>query len=197
MITSEILARVGWYCLRSRARGEQVAAAALTQRVGVEVFAPRIRTPRSGPAGRCAASAEPLFPGYLFARFQYPHQLRHVISCRGVAGLVQFGGEPPVVADGVIEFLRAQVRGFVGPAATPVLEEGTWVKVVSGSFRNVEGRVLPSSHRTDRVRLLLSLLGREVQVSVLAEQVVPHAARFAAGCPPGLRAGCEHAAPFA
>jgi len=172
MNASETNSRPGWYCLRTQPRREFSAAHNLRQRVGVEVFAPRIRVQRTSRAGFASALAEALFPGYLFARFTYPQQLRHVVSTSGVTGIVSFGAQPPAVADGVIDFLRSQIRLAEGEPTEPVFSEGTWVRIVGGCFREVEGRVLSSDNRTDRVRVLLSLLGRDIQVSVMAQQLV-------------------------
>jgi Transcription antiterminator len=172
MHASETTSRSSWYCLRTQPRREFIAAHNLRQRVGVEVFAPRIRVRRSTRSGLVSALAEALFPGYLFARFDYPRQLRHVVSTSGVTGIVAFGAQPPVVADGVIEFLRAQIRRAEEESGEPVFGEGAWVRIVGGCFRDIEGRVLSSDSRTERVRVLLSLLGRDVQVSVLAQQLV-------------------------
>lgn len=159
---------VGWFCLRTQPRREQAAAFNLRHRVGVDVFAPRILVRQRPRGGVMVALAEALFPGYVFARFDYSQQLRHVVSTQGVTGIVRVGGNAPAVADGVIDFLRTQVRlaSEAGPA--PVFEAGAWVKIVAGCFRNVEGRVLSFDSRTERARLLLSLLGREIQVSVPA-----------------------------
>ncbi len=169
MNSPETISRVGWYCLRTQSRREFVAALNLHRRVGVDVFAPRIRVRRSGVV---SALAEALFPGYLFARFEYPQQLRHVVSTTGVTGVVSFGAEPPVVADRVIEFLRSHVRLNDADKGQPIFTEGTWVRIVGGCFRDVEGRVLSFDTRTERVRVLLTLLGRDVQVSVMAQHLV-------------------------
>ncbi len=168
-------APLSWFCLRSEAKREHVAAANLTTRVSVEVFAPRIRAAHTTRLGASATTTEALFPGYLFARFAYPHQVRHVVSTTGVSGIVTFGGRPPVVADEVIEHLRREVCLAQGARVAPVLEEGTWVRILSGCFQYIEGRVVHFDPRSDRVRLLLALLGSEVQVSVPSRHVAPTA----------------------
>lgn len=172
MNSPETISRTGWYCLRTQPRREFVAALNLHGRVGVDVFAPRIRVRRSARGGAVSALAEALFPGYLFARFEYPQQLRHVVSTTGVTGVVSFGAQPPVVADRVIEFLRSHVRLHDTDQGQPIFTEGTWVRIVGGCFRDVEGRVLSFDSRTERVRVLLTLLGRDVQVSVMARQLI-------------------------
>lgn len=162
---------LNWFCLRSQAKREHIAAANLHDRVSIEVFAPRIRTMHSTRRGLILNATEALFPGYLFARFAYPAQVRHVISTSGVTGIVAFGGQPPPVADHVIECLRHEVAQAEKSPIAPVLEEGSWVRILSGCFQYIEGRVLHFDPRTERVRLLLTLLGSEVQVSLPAGRV--------------------------
>jgi transcriptional antiterminator RfaH len=161
---------MSWFCVRTQARREQVAALNLKERVNLEVFAPRIRVQRSF-RGLFSTVAEALFPGYIFARFAFPDQARHVASTTGVTGLVTFGGRPPVLADDLIRYLQTQVEATPS-SVSPVFEEGTWVRIVSGCFNDAEGRVLHFDPKTERVRLLLTLLGREVQVSLSAQQLV-------------------------
>jgi transcriptional antiterminator RfaH len=157
---------VNWFCLRSEAKREHIAAANLLDRVGIEVFAPRIRGAHTTRRGIATYATEALFPGYLFARFAYPGQRRHVVSTTGVCGLVSFGGRPPPVADHVIDQLRREVSVADQSPMAPVIEEGAWVRILSGCFQYIEGRVVHFDPRCDRVRLLLALLGNEVQVSL-------------------------------
>jgi len=160
-----------WFCLRAQARREHIAAANLRERVAIEVFAPRIRRILNTRHGLAMNATEALFPGYLFARFVYRDQTRHVISTCGVIGLVAFGGRSPAIADRIIDYLRTEVATAERASAAPVLEEGSWVRILSGCFQYIEGRVLHFDPRTERVRLLLTLLGSEVQVTVTAERV--------------------------
>lgn len=160
-----------WFCLRSQAKREHVAAANLRDRVAIEVFAPRIRSLHSTRRGLTVNGTEALFPGYLFARFAYPDQVRHVMSTNGVTGVVAFGGQPPPIADKIIECLRHEVAQAEHSPISPVLEEGSWVRILSGCFQYLEGKVLHFDPHTERVRLLLTLLGSEVQVSLSAGRV--------------------------
>jgi transcriptional antiterminator RfaH len=164
-------APLSWYCLRSQVKREHVAAANLRERVSVEVFAPRIRAMHSTRRGGVMSAVEALFPGYLFARFAYPHQVRHVMSTNGVTGIVAFGGQPPAISEDVIECLRREITHAEHMPVAPVLKDGAWVRILSGCFQFLEGRVLHFDPRTERVRLLLMLLGSEVQVSLSAERV--------------------------
>ena len=188
--------REAWFCLRTQPRREQTAAGHLRQRVGIEVFAPQIPLRLCSRGASPSRLQQPLFPGYLFARFQYPQQLRHVVSVQGVSGILRFGSTPPVVADDVIEFLRREVRLAEGGVQAQSFHAGETVKIVNGCFRQIEGRVLSSDSATERVRVLLSLLGQEIQVSVLAEQLVSTETP-ASAYPSRLRIEAQDAAPLA
>lgn len=185
-----------WFCLRAEAKREHVAAANLRDRVLVDVFAPRIRGRRITRGGAQVTATEPLFPGYLFARFSYLYQLRHVVSTTGVCGIVSFGGQPPPVADRIIDQLRREVYAAAETPITPVLEAGAWVRIVTGCFQFLEGKILTFDPRTDRVRLLLALLGGEVQVSLPSRHVAPLDA-VRPQYPTGLRLAAANAAAIA
>lgn len=196
MTTTETDSRLNWFCLRAQPRREHVAAENLRERIGIDVFAPRIRIRKETKRGAAQTFAEALFPGYLFARFRYAQQIRHVLSTAGVAGIVSFGARPPTVADHVIDFLISEVRLFDARSAAPIFPAGTWVKIVGGCFQQNEGRVLAFDGRTERVRVLLCLLGRDVQVSVMARQVVSIGAH-ATDLPNGLLVSQMPVAPVA
>jgi len=164
-----------WFCLRAAGRREHLTALALAQRTAVETFVPRIRVRRERRAGGVGTITEALFPGYLFARFRHPEQTRHVVSTNGVLGLVAFGGPPPSIAEDAIAHLRRHAEPQARAptlVAAPIFEEGDWVRVAAGCFRGTEGRVRPSASGQDRVRLLLNLLGHEVEISVPADHLI-------------------------
>lgn len=166
---------LGWFCLRSEGRREHVAALNLARRSDVEAFAPRIRVRRECRSGGVATTTEALFPGYLFARFAYPDQVRRVISTTGVLGLVTFGGPPPRMDDVVIDNLRRHAAPAANAPLSPVFEAGDWVRVAAGCFRGTEGRVRELDAGHDRVCVLLSLLGHEVEISMPADQLLGRA----------------------
>ncbi len=147
-----------------------MAALALDRRSGVEAFAPRIRVRKECRAGGVVTTTEALFPGYLFARFRYPEQVRRVVSTTGVVGLVSFGGPPPRLADDTIAHLRQHAEP-IAPPLSPVFEEGDWVRVAAGCFRGAEGRVRELTDGRGRICVLLSLLGHDVEVSLPAGQL--------------------------
>jgi transcriptional antiterminator RfaH len=177
-----------WFCLRAESRREHLAAVNLARRTKVEAFAPRIRVRRERRAGGVKTLTEALFPGYLFARFHYPEQVRHVVSTTGVLGLVAFGGPPPRLAEATITHLRTHAAPAVATPLSPVFEEGDWVRVAAGCFRGSEGRVRQLEAGHDRICVLLSLLGQEVEISLPGDQLLSCAGRTHQ-LPGALRAG--------
>lgn len=185
-----------WYCLRVESRREHIAALNLTRRTGLAIFAPRIRL-RKSVRGRAAGPAlEALFPGYIFARFRYPHEARHVASTPGVLGLVSFGAPPPAVHDEVINYLATEVKKADSTPLGPTFEEGDWVRIAAGCFRGSEGRVVQSGTASPRICVLMKLLGQDVQISVPADHltgVTDTSTR--SGLPAGLRHGPPSTSP--
>lgn len=163
---------LGWFCLRATGRREHLAALNLARRNAIEAFAPRIRVRRELRAGGVRTATEALFPGYLFARFQYPEQVRRVVSTTDVLGLVAFGGPPPRLDDGTIAHLRCHATPAAAAPLSPVFEEGDWVRVAAGCLRGTEGRVRAPAAGHDRVCVLLCLLGHEVEISLPGDQLI-------------------------
>lgn len=177
-----------WYCVRVLARREHIAALNLSRRTGVPVFSPRIRCRGKSRKERAAAVTEALFPGYVFARFNYPAEARFVASTPGVLGLVSFGGPPRSVSDTIIGQLGAEVDRAASLPVAPLFEEGAWVRIVAGCFQGSEGRVLHATAASTRISVLLNLLGQDVQVSMHGDQLVG-ADSGKATVPAGLLAG--------
>ena len=120
-----------WFCLKSQPKHEHIAAAHLRQNSAVGVFLPRIRFKRATRQGTVWVT-EALFPGYLFARFDWQSSLRQVQHSRGVRGVVHFGERWPAIPDAVIHELL-QAVGETGLHTIPEnLKPGDDVEITSG-----------------------------------------------------------------
>jgi transcriptional antiterminator RfaH len=151
-------------CVRTQPKREHIAAGQLGQLAGVEVFAPRIRFRRRTPRGRVWFE-ESLFPGYIFARFDWT-MLRAVSSAVGVRGLVRFAGQCAAVPDAMIEMLRTDAQEPIVIPDESHLKEGDEAVVAEGSLmglRAVITRVMPGG---ERVKVLLDMMGTAVQAEV-------------------------------
>ena len=160
-----------WFCLRSQLKHEHIAAANLRRQGCAETFSPRIRFKRATRRGAVWVT-ESLFPGYLFARFDWRESLRLVHHTAGVAGVVHFGARWPTVPDAVIEELRASVGLEELRVVGETLEPGEEVRISGGAFHGLQAvvsRVMPSRAR---VAVLLEFLGRQSVVEVASDAVV-------------------------
>src|SRR5258708_7485330 len=99
-----------WYLVRTKPGKERWVRDQLATRLP-EVFLPMLRakTPRWG---KLAWSTGPLFPNYVFARFDLQEKYFGVRYMPGVSGLVSAGTDPVVVPDDIIGELRR--RGIDG-----------------------------------------------------------------------------------
>ena len=154
-----------WYALRSKPRKEDVVWRQV-QNLGFETFYPRLRV---NPVNPRARKLRPYFPGYLFVNvdledagmstFQWmPHSM----------GLITFGGEPSAVPDHLIEAIRKRVEEInaAGGEVFDGLKAGDSVRISEGPFKGYEAIFDARLSGSERVRVLLELLGSQRQVPV-------------------------------
>lgn len=137
-------------------------------RQGVENFCPaQIETRRR--RGRLHDVRRPLFPGYIFVRFAPDAGLwRQLNSTRGLTRLVQTDPRRPTpLPDALIEGLRARCDsdGLLG--ADRDLAPGDRIRVISGPFADLVGRI-ERLHPDDRIRVMLEFLTTEVRTEMPA-----------------------------
>lgn len=161
-----------WFCVRAQPKREHVAAGHLRLLPEVEVFLPRIRFRRPTRRGNVWVT-EALFPGYLFARFDWGRYLRAVHHTPGVACVVHFGRRWPVVPVEVVEELRRRLGEDELRVIPDPFRPGDRARVAAGVLQGLEGvvnRVLPARRR---VQVLLEFLGRQVSVEIPEDQLTP------------------------
>jgi transcriptional antiterminator RfaH len=154
-----------WFCLKSQPKHEHIAAAHLRQTSAVEVFLPRIRFKRATRQGTVWVT-EALFPGYLFARFDWQDSLRVVQHSRGVRGVVHFGERWPAIPEEIIR----ELQQAVGEAGLRTIPEqflpGDEVEITEGAMRGLRAvvtRVLPGR---ERIAVLMEFLGRQTMIEL-------------------------------
>ena len=144
----------------------------LQRECGAEVFAPKIRF-RRGRSGTPIWWTEALFPGYVFARFDYFAMHRQIRALPGVATIVQFGDRPAALGDDVLAELRAAIGEGDTVEISGVAEAASEVVVIEGPLRGLQllvTRVMPAR---ERVAVLMEFLGAEREVEIGASSVIP------------------------
>lgn len=149
-----------WYALHTKPRKERMVRDVLVSR-GLEVLLPVL--PPEKRAVRRRAAEPPFFPRYLFARVDLDViPLSSLNWMQGMTGVVCFGGEPTVVAEEVIRWLRARMAQVAGDdyhGGLPLARDAR-LRVVSGPLKGMGAifdRRLPGE---ERARVLVQLLGQ-------------------------------------
>lgn len=154
-----------WYCLRTGPKQEDLAVRNLSRMEGIETFLPRIRFRRATRRGPVWFT-EPLFPRYLFARFNRMELQRFVLHTHGVTGWVHFGQSPAEVPAVVLDKLRSELGAQEIKVFDQPLQPGDKATVVAGPMQGIEVVVRQLLPSPDRVRVLLDFLGREMEVEM-------------------------------
>lgn len=172
-LSNQPICQFPWFCVRTQTKREHIAAGQLKRLEEVEVFCPRIRFRRNTKRGKVWFE-EALFPGYLFARFDFTQQLRAVSSAAGVSGLVRFGGECAKVPDFVVETLRREADGTV-VVRQPEIKTGDQTVLAEGALRGLRAVVTQVLPGGERVKILMEWLGTAVEAEVPVEALEPAA----------------------
>lgn len=158
-----------WYVLRTQLKRERLAAANLRRLEGVEVFLPRLKYQKTTRRGR-VWWIEPLFPGYLLAKFSLPEMGRVVTYSQGVSKMISFGNMVPEVPEEFVESLKQEVAKVESGDDEIVVnwkvDVGDEVEIAEGPFKGMEGQVLEVRPGAERVSLLLDFLGQPQAVEV-------------------------------
>lgn len=163
---------VAWYCLRSQPKHEHIAAIHLRRYAAVEVFAPRIRFQRPRLKGK-AWMTEALFPGYLFARFDLAERWREIQYSHAVRSILSFGGKIPVLPTEVIDRLREMLGPEELSVVQPAIEAGGEIVVTDGVFQGLKTIVTSYVPGKDRIKLLMNVMGRDMEVEAPLSSVIP------------------------
>lgn len=155
----------GWYCVRSQPKHEHIAAANLRRLHGIEVFNPSLKVRRPRPTGPIWVR-EPLFPGYLFARFGLTLGLDRVRHTSGVKSVVHFGEGYPQISDTVITDIRSSFQGEDVLEHTEDYIAGDSVEIVEGALQGFKAVVCVYFPVNQRVKILLDFLGQSTLVEI-------------------------------
>jgi transcriptional antiterminator RfaH len=158
-----------WYAVNTKTRCEAIACASL-DRHGVEVFLPMLRE-RKVHRGECRRTTSPLFPRYLFAKFDVSSQLRAVTYARGVKSVVTFGSAPSMVDESIIHAIRSQLTEGVTELAEDRFSPGQMVRIQDGPLCGLEAVFERKLNGTSRTVLLLKAISFQARV-ILESQYV-------------------------
>ncbi len=154
--------RFSWFALRVRARYEARVASFLDGR-GYELFVP-VHKCRKRWSDRIKNVETPLFPGYLFCKFD-PYDRLPILQTPGVIQIAGYNRAPVPVEESEIQAIQALMVSGLPNQPWPFLGVGDRVRIEAGPLRGHEGLLLEfrGSHR---LVLSITLLHRAVAVEI-------------------------------
>ena len=168
-LTDSGFSSTDWFALQIRSRWEQLTAESLWGK-GYETLLPTYHSKRSWRGQERVVEA-PLFPGYLFCRFDVLKRLP-VLVTPGVVSVVSRGRVPIPVDPSEIAAIQTLVSKGVQAEPWPYLEVGQKVRIESTALQGLEG-ILVSFKGSRRVVISVALLQRSVALEIDRAMVTP------------------------
>jgi transcriptional antiterminator RfaH len=162
-----------WYLIRTKTGKERWVRDQLGSKVD-DVFLPLLRA-RAPRWGRMAMTTGPLFPCYVFARFDLQRSYFDVKYLPGVRSIVSAGPDPLAVPSAIIGEIRRRGTDDVVEIAEKPFDSGQRVVVVEGPFRGFEAIFDRYLSGAERVAILLSAIEASgLRVVLSASAVAKH-----------------------
>jgi len=158
-----------WFILQFKSNSHHLAAKNLT-RQGFETFLPLHET-TSRRTSRFTNTSKPLFPGYMFIRFDKAESEWHKINnTYGVSRLITFNSTlksiPTIFVDHLMK--RYDLLGKLLPIKK--LKKGDQVTVLKGPFANFIATV--EEYEADqRIWILMDLMGRKTKIQTPSDNL--------------------------
>ena len=170
-----------WYVLHTYSGYENKVKKNLEMRVetmGLEnnVFAIEIPTEtvtEIKEGGRRVEAERKVFPGYVLVRMDLDDRSWAAVrNTPGVTGFVGSQGNPePLTREEYNTIMKRSNRGETPKKTSSALEVGQSVKVVSGPLAEFDGTVAEVAPEAGKVKVLVSIFGRETPVELSFDQV--------------------------
>jgi transcription antitermination factor NusG len=154
-----------WFALHVRSNFEK-ATSTILEAKGLHVYYPSFRQKKRW-SDRIREIEKPLFPGYVFCRFD-PECRLPVLKTQGVVGMVGVAGVPTPIADSEIEAVQRIVQSGLAARPWPFQNVGQHVLIETGPLAGTEGIILECKN-IYRIVVSINLLQRSVVAEIDAE----------------------------
>jgi transcription antitermination factor NusG len=158
-----------WFALQVRSQRETQVASHLSGK-GYEFFLP-LYTCRKRWSDRIKKIESPLFPGYLFCRFD-PYNRLPILKTPWLIQIVGFNHTPTPVSDEEISAVRRLVASGAQTEPWPFMTVGETVRIESGPLRGIAG-ILTQFKGNHKLVISITLLQRSVAVEIDSALVIP------------------------
>lgn len=159
-----------WYALQVRSKLANIASTTLRGK-GYQEFLPVYRKQRRW-SDRVKTVEIPLFPGYLFCRFDVQSRLLPILTTPGVIGILGAGRDPIAVSEHEIEAIQTVVRSGLPALPWPYVAVDSRILIEHGPLAGLEGIVVDVEKKY-RLIVSVSLLQRSVAVEIERSWIRP------------------------
>lgn len=156
-----------WYALSVRPKYERTVANALTSK-GIDTFLPVYQVQRRWK-DRLRESEQPLFPWYLFCRFDLSNRLPILVT-PGVLSIVGYGTTPVRIDDKEIETIQRIAASHLRAEPWPYPQIGDQVRIEKGPLAGLTG-VLVCVKSSRRLVVSISLIQRSIATEIDADMI--------------------------
>lgn len=170
-----------WYILQVHSGFEEKVKVTLEERIrkdGLEEYFGQILVPEEQIVemvkGSRKTSTRKFFPGYMLVSMDLNDQTWHTIhtDMPRVVGFVGDANNPPPLSDEEAARIIGRIQdGAERPRPKVVFDVGESVRVIDGPFANFQGVVDEVFPEKGRVRVMVSIFGRETPVELEFVQV--------------------------
>jgi transcriptional antiterminator NusG len=172
-----------WYVVHTYSMFEEKAKSALLERVKLnkldakfgDIFVPKTATETMLKSGKKKKVERNAFPGYIIVEMEMDEITNHLVrDTPKITGFVGNARNPRPISDAEVlrltspETVKEQAKA---QAATQSFEKGETVKVIDGAFTNFDGVVEAVQADKMKLRILVSIFGRETPVELDYGQV--------------------------
>jgi transcriptional antiterminator RfaH len=158
-----------WYAIRTKVNREKEVERRLAD-IHLEPFLPWMRT-RRRIGSRYHWVLAPLFPGYIFCRLDMVVSGKAARYSPGVKDFLTFGSRVAEVSEQIMETLRERCPGGIAEIDRLDAKPGDAVRINEGPFSGLEAVFEQKLKGSERVAVLLEILGRQTRI-VLPSEVI-------------------------
>lgn len=173
MARQQVTGEKHWYVLHTYSGYEDSVAFNLKQRIesmGMEDKIFDVMVPKEKKIkikdGKRVTTEEKIFPGYVLVEMIVTDDSWYVVrNTPNVTGFVGSGTIPTPISDAEIQFLQKRM-GVEEPKYKIDVRAGELVRIMDGPFKEYEGKVAETDDEKGKVKVLVSIFGRETPLEL-------------------------------
>jgi len=173
MAKQQVTGEKHWYVLHTYSGYEDSVAFNLKQRIesmGMEAKIFNVLVPKEKKIkireGKRVTVEEKIFPGYVLVEMIVTDDSWYVVrNTPNVTGFVGSGTVPTPISDNEIESLQKRM-GVEEPKYKIDVKIGDLVRIMDGPFKDYEGKVGETDDEKGKVKVMVSIFGRETPLEL-------------------------------